>query len=172
MKPRYLAAAMAMAIVAGCKGSIGMGQSEADSADQIRQLLAQWQKAFEAKDVNGVMAVYAPGNSLTAYDIVPPLQYKGADAYRKDYTDFFAQFDGPLHVETRDVHIETGGNLAFAYGLERISGKLKKSGQPVDMWLRYTSGFKRIGGRWRDVHDHVSVPADMDTGKAMLDLKP
>jgi ketosteroid isomerase-like protein len=162
---------MALAVVAGCKASIGQGQSEVNSADQISRLLAQWQKAFEAKDLNGVMAMYAPGNALTAYDVVPPLQYKGADAYRKDYADFFGQFDGPLHVEVRDSHIETCGNIGFAYGLERISGKLK-SGQNVDMWVRYTSGFKRIGGQWRDVHDHVSVPADIATGKAMLDLKP
>jgi ketosteroid isomerase-like protein len=171
MRHRYLAAGMAFAVLAGCRASIGQGQSELNSANQISRLLAQWQKAFEAKDVNRVMAIYAPGNALTAYDIVPPLQYKGADAYRKDYADFFGQFDGPLHVEIRDSHIETGGNIGFAYGLERISGKLK-SGQPVDMWVRYTSGFKRIDGQWRDVHDHVSVPADMDTGKAMLDLKP
>ncbi len=171
MKFIYLAAAMALAMVAGCKGSIGKDESKAEAADQINQLLTRWQKAFEAKDVSGVMAVYATGNALTAYDIVPPLQYKGADAYRKDYAEFFAQFDGPLHVEIRDSHIETGGNIALAYGLERISGKLK-SGQPVDMWLRYTSGFKRIGGQWRDVHDHVSVPVDINSGKAMLDLKP
>ena len=145
--------------------------AQTPAAAQITRVLAQWQKAFEAKDLNGVMAVYAPGETLTAYDVVAPLQYKGADAYRKDYADFFDQFDGPLHVELRDTHVETSGNIGFAYGLERISGKLK-SGQPVDMWLRYTSGFKRIGGQWRDVHDHISVPADMNTGKALLDLKP
>ena len=171
MKSSYLAAGMALAMLAGCKGSNAKEESKADVADQINQRLTQWQKAFEAKDVSGVMAVYALGDAVTAYDIVPPLQYKGADAYRKDYAEFFGQFDGPLHVEIRDNHIETGGNIALAYGLERISGKLK-SGQPVDMWLRYTSGFKRIGGQWRDVHDHVSVPVDMKSGKAMLDLKP
>lgn len=169
MKWGYWVAAMAILAVAGCKASVGKDQS--DSADQISQSLAKWQKAFEAKDVNGVMAMYAPGDTLVSYDLVPPLQYRGADAYRKDYTGFFAQFDGPLHVEFRNSHIETGGNVAFAYGLERISGKLK-TGQPVDMWVRYTSGFKRIDGQWRDVHDHVSVPVDLDSGKAMVDLKP
>jgi ketosteroid isomerase-like protein len=162
---------MALALLGGCKNSPASNHSEADSAGQITHLLAQWQKAFEAKDVNSVMAVYANGNAVTAYDIVPPLQYKGADAYRKDYADFFGQFDGPLHVETRDNHVETSGDVGLAYGLERITGKLK-SGQPVDIWLRYTSGFKRSGGQWRDIHDHVSVPADMDTGKALLNLKP
>ena len=137
----------------------------------INQLFAKWQKAFEAKDVDGVMAIYASGDALTAYDIVPPLQYKGADAYRKDYADFFAQFDGPLHVEIRDMHVEVGGDVALAYGLEHILGKLK-SGKPADIWLRYTAGLKKIDGQWRDIHDHVSVPVDIDSGKAALDLKP
>lgn len=168
MKSKYLAALVAVGFTAGVS-STAMAQPPV--AAQITQLLAHWQKAFQAKDVNGVMSIYAPGDVLTAYDVVAPLQYKGADAYRKDYAEFFAQFDGPLHVEMRDTHVETGGDIAFAYGLERISGKLK-SGHLVDMWMRYTSGFKRIKGQWRDVHDHVSVPADMDTGKAMLDLEP
>jgi len=143
----------------------------ANSAKEVHQVLTDWQKAFEAKDVNGVMAMYAPGPAVTAYDLVPPLQYKGADAYRKDYADFFAQVDGPLHVDIRDEHLEVSGNLAVDYGLERISGKLK-GGQPMDSWVRYTSVFKKIGGQWKDIHDHVSVPADLGSGKAALDLKP
>ena len=34
------------------------------------------------------MSVYAPGDAVVAYDVVPPLQYKGKDAYRKDYQEF------------------------------------------------------------------------------------
>lgn len=171
MNSRILIAALAVTALTGCKSSLGNGGSAAQSTDQINQLLSKWQNAFEAKDVNGVMAMYAPGNMLTAYDIVPPLQYKGANAYRKDYEDFFAQFDGPLRVELRDNHVEGDGDFALAFGLERISGKLK-SGTPVDMWVRYTSGFRKIDGRWRDIHDHISVPVDLNSGKAMLDLKP
>jgi len=171
MRSRLLTVVIALTMLAGCKAPLGNRESPSDSETQINQLFANWQKAFEAKDVNGVMGIYAPGKMLTAYDIVPPLEYNGADAYRKDYADFFAQFDGPLRVEMRGRHVEVGRDVAFAYGLERITGKLK-SGKAVDIWLRYTAGLKRIGGQWRDVHDHISVPADMNTGKAMLDLKP
>jgi ketosteroid isomerase-like protein len=142
-----------------------------DAQKEIGQLFAGWQKAFEAKDVKGVMAIYAPGNRLVAYDIVPPLQYKGAIAYEKDYETFFAQFDGPIHVELRDGHVEAGTDVAFAYGLERLTGKLK-GGDPVDMWIRYTEGLRRIDDKWQVVHEHISVPSDLQTGKAMLDLKP
>ena len=171
MTLKYLPALIALVLVTSGSGSPAQAQKPSNSVDQINQALAKWKSAFEAKDVNAVMAVYAPGSALTAYDVVPPLQYQGADAYRKDYAEFFAQFDGPLHVEMRDGHVEASGELGVAYGLERISGKMK-SGSPVDIWLRYTSAFKRIGGQWLDVHDHVSVPVDMDTGKALLQLKP
>jgi ketosteroid isomerase-like protein len=74
-------------------------------------------------------------------------------------------------LETPDMKIEVSGDTAFAYGLERIAGKTT-SGAPVDMWLRYTEGLKNIDGKWRVVHEHISVPADMATGKAAMDLKP
>ena len=106
-----------------------------------------------------------------AYDIVPPLQYVGKQAYRKDYAQFLAQYDGPIEVEFREVKIFVGNDVAFAYCLERLNGTLK-SGQKSDVWVRVTSGFQKIKGKWLDIHDHVSVPADFDSGKAILDLKP
>jgi ketosteroid isomerase-like protein len=170
MNTRLLTAAVALLPLAGCKPHSHSGDN-AGSVKEIQQVMATWQKAFEAKDLNGVMATYATGDAVTAFDVVPPLQYKGADAYRKDYADVFSQVDGPLHVEFRDNHIEAAGDLGLAYGLEHITGRMK-SGAPLDLWVRYTSGFKKIDGQWRDIHDHVSVPADMNSGKALLDLKP
>src|SRR5262249_51158880 len=126
-------------------------------------------KAFRARDINGIMAIYA--DNVVAFDYIPPLQYKGKDAYRKDYEDFLAAFDGPLEVEFKEVTVVAGGKVGFVRGVERISGKMK-NGQRVDFWGRCTSGFQKINGRWLDVHDHCSLPADLDTGKAVLDLKP
>jgi uncharacterized protein (TIGR02246 family) len=138
---------------------------------QIRDLYDRWAKAFRAHDVDGIMAVYAPGDAVVAYDIVPPLQYVGNDAYRKDYQGFFALYNGPLDVEFRDLRIVAGNNVAFINALERISGTLK-SGQKSDIWLRATSGLRKMNGKWLIVHDHISVPTDFNTGKALLDLKP
>ena len=141
------------------------------SAQEVRQLLDRWTNAFEAKNLDGVMAYYAPGDRLDSYDLIPPLQYKGAAAYRKNYADFFKQFKGPLHLEERDVDIEAGADIAFAHGLERLTGTMT-DGTPVDMWMRWTSGYRKINGRWYAIHDHVSVPVDLATGKAITNLKP
>src|SRR5215510_241848 len=81
------------------------------------------------------------------------------------------QYESPIDIELRDMHINAGDGVAFATSLQRISGTLK-NGQKSDLWVRVTNGFRKINGRWLDTHDHVSVPADLASGKAVLDLKP
>jgi hypothetical protein len=39
----------------------------------IRQLYDGWAKAFRVHDVDKIMSFYAPGDTLVAYDVVPPL---------------------------------------------------------------------------------------------------
>lgn len=73
-----------------------MPSAHASAAEsEIRQWLDQWQKAFHEKDLDAIMSLYASGNERVVFDLVLPLQYIGADAYRKDYKEFLAQYDGP-----------------------------------------------------------------------------
>jgi ketosteroid isomerase-like protein len=137
--------------------------------DAIKTEYQQWRHAFEARDLDGIMAIYAP--DVVAYDLVPPLQFDGADAYRKDYSDFLAQFKGAIRVTDPSIHVEQSGEVAFAFGLERVRGTLT-NGTPVDMWVRFTDGWERHNGRWLVAHEHVSVPVDLATGKARVDLTP
>ena len=51
------------------------------------------------------------------------------------------------------------------------SGTLS-NGQKSEVWARFTSLFRKVNGKWLDFHDHISVPTDMESGKAMLELKP
>jgi len=148
-------------------GTTSVNKNEAE----IRALWEQWAKAFKARDLDAIMALYAPGDAVVGYDIVPPLQYAGKDAYRKDYAEFLAQYVGPIEVEYRDMRVVADDHVAFIHALERLSGTMK-NGQKTDFWLRATSGLRKIDGKWLIVHDHVSVPVDFDTGKALLELKP
>jgi ketosteroid isomerase-like protein len=40
------------------------------------------------------------------------------------------------------------------------------------VWTRFTECYRKIKGHWVVVHEHGSVPADFETGKAVLDLTP
>ena len=50
---------------------------------QIRELIDAWANAFRAKNINGLMANHSP--DIVLFDLPAPLQYRGADAYRKNW---------------------------------------------------------------------------------------
>jgi uncharacterized protein (TIGR02246 family) len=140
-----------------------------NAAQEIRGWIDQWRKAVSAKDVDGVMELYT--DDVVAYDVVPPLQYVGKAAYRADYQQFFSQYESDLHVDTRDLHVGASYEFGYATGLQMLSGTLKHGGKS-GVWVRFTSLYRKVNGKWLDFHDHVSVPVEIQSGKAMLDLKP
>jgi uncharacterized protein (TIGR02246 family) len=143
-------------------------QHPTDEAD-IRQLIDKLVEAISAMDLEGVMSIYAP--DLVSFDIVPPLQHLGAEAKRKNWLDAFAIYQPPLGYEIRDLTITVGDDMAFGHSLNRISGTLK-NGNKADFWLRATTCFRKIDGNWLIVHDQVSVPLELESGRALLNLEP
>jgi uncharacterized protein (TIGR02246 family) len=136
---------------------------------QIRQLVDNWVASVRAKDINGLMSHYAP--NILLFDIMPPLQHKGADAERKLWEGCFPYFQGAIGYEIRDLSITTGDEVAFSHSLNRMSGTTT-NGEEVDNWMRVTVCYRKIDGKWKVAHEHVSVPIDMETNKALFDLKP
>lgn len=135
----------------------------------IRQRVEELVKALRMKDIDAIMPIYA--HDFVGFDIVPPLRYVGADAYRRRWQETFAAFAGPIDYEVRDPQITTEGDLAFLHSLNHVKGTLV-SGQNTDLWLRWTACWRRIAGVWVVVHGHVSVPADLEHGRAVLNLQP
>ena len=156
--------------VASC---VAVGTARASSSDEaaIRALEAQFSKAVNARDVDAVMKVYVPDESLVVFDVVPPRQYVGAKAYRKDWADFLGSFNGPVKFEIRDLSVAADATMGFGHSIQHVTGTDTK-GQPVDLTVRVTDAYRKIKGNWLVVHEHVSVPVDLDTGKPDLSSKP
>jgi len=136
---------------------------------EIKRVIEGGVEAARARDIDGVMSIYAW--ELVSFDLVPPLRYVGAGEYRKRWEETFSSFQGPIGYEIHDLDITTGDDVAFGHSLNRLSGTLN-TGQKTDLWLRLTACFRKIDGQWLIVHTHVSVPVDLEHGKAVLDLKP
>jgi uncharacterized protein (TIGR02246 family) len=137
---------------------------------EIRRLLDRWAAALRSKDVDGVMTHYAP--DVLLFGLAPPLQYKGANSYRKSWVEWFATWQGQIGHEIQDLRITVGDDLAFRHSLSRISGT-RTSGEETDVWVRATACYRKIGGKWLITHEHVSVPFYMDgSDRAAVDLKP
>ena len=144
-------------------------QSIASDEAQIRQLIEQWTQALYAKDLNTLMSYYAP--DILTFDFLPPLQYHGVEAYRKNIEAWFAAVQGPIEYATRDLRILTGEEVAFCHCLTRVRST-STSGKHTETWVRVTLGFRKMEGTWRITHEHVSVPCDMKTSHALVDLQP
>ena len=144
-------------------------KEEAVAEALIRQRVEDWAKAVSAKDIDRVLSFYAP--NIVSFDLDPPLRYAGADTKRRAWQEFFAVHAGPIVYEVRELSVATDGELAFVHSLNHVNGMLA-SGHASDMWVRWTACFRRIDGVWLVVHDHVSVPADLGHGKAVLNLTP
>ena len=127
--------------------------------------------AINAKDINGIMAYYTPDNSLLVFDAIHPRQYVGAPAYRKDWEGFLAVYPGAVHAEVTDWKTEAERNLAYGHGIFRSTGP-GKDGKLLDLTVRVTDVYRKINGKWLVVHEHVSWPVDLATGKADLNSTP
>jgi ketosteroid isomerase-like protein len=139
---------------------------------EIRALEDRFAAAVRAKDVDSIMKNYAPGAALFVFDVTPPRQYVGFDAYKKDWQDFFAAFPGPVDkFEVQDLTIETDSKLAYSHSIQPLV-VTSKDGSKFSLTVRVTDGYRKINGKWLITQEHVSVPVDLETGKADLTSKP
>jgi ketosteroid isomerase-like protein len=128
-----------------------------------------WAKALRSKDLDGVMSFYAP--DIVSFDLDPPLRYAGIDNKRRAWQKLFAAYTGAIAYEVRDLNVTSQSELGFVHSVNHVSGTLA-SGQIADLWLRWTACFRLVDDVWLIVHDHVSVPADLKHGHAVLTLAP
>lgn len=135
----------------------------------IRALMDERIQAVIGKNAEAMVARLAPG--VLAFDLIEPLQYTGAAAVQKRAEDWIGGYEGPMNYEIRDLRVTAGDQAAFSYGLHHVSGTLK-DGKKIDMFWRATQCWRCLGGQWLIVHEHSSVPFNMQSGKGCFDLKP
>jgi ketosteroid isomerase-like protein len=159
----------ALALLLACAGAAPAATQSTDEK-LIHAMMVTFSAAFRAKDVNTIMSMYVHSKDLTAFDVAPPLRYIGWDAYKKDYQQFFASFAGPIDDRIQSLKIVVDGSMAYSEDTERISGTLT-TGHKAAMIVRATDVYRKIGGKWLIVHEHVSVPVDYTTDKAVFEAK-
>jgi uncharacterized protein (TIGR02246 family) len=154
-----------------CSPAVDRPESNATDEQNIRTLFDQFSAAVKSRDVNAIMAFYAPGDSLIAFDAFPPRQYVGNASYRKSYENFFAAFPGPVTSEVIEVHLDVSGSMANSFGIDKWVAT-GSDGKPMTVFFRFTDVLRKFDGKWLIVHEHLSVPVDPATGQADFESKP
>jgi uncharacterized protein (TIGR02246 family) len=131
------------------------GRTASDEAE-IRALIARWSKAVREEDRAAIRADHDP--DLLMFDVPPPFQSRGLDAYMATWELFFGGSARPVEFDFRDVAVTAGADVAFATATGHC--RYLDAGTPTPLDFRLTMGFRRIAGKWRVIHEHHSVPAD------------
>lgn len=137
-------------------------QASSDKA-AIEKMYQQFDEAFEKKDVKNIMSLYAP--EVFVFDVVPPRQYAGWDAYKKDWEDLFASTPGPITSKIGELSITVVGPVAYTHYVDdgTMTGK---DGKATRMVVRGMDVLRKRNGKWMIVEEHNSFPVDLATGQA------
>ena len=123
---------------------------------QIRNLIEHWAAAVRNRDFDGILRHHAP--DVLMFDVPPPLESRGIDAYRRTWDQFLAWSHDPVVFDIQEMNITAGHDVAFATALMRGSGR-ETSGQDIDLGFRLTVGLRKIDNQWTITHEHHSIPA-------------
>jgi uncharacterized protein (TIGR02246 family) len=135
-----------------------MSKREAAGADEvaIRELVEGWARAVRASDVKGILADHSA--DMLMFDVPPPLQSKGLEAYKGTWDLFFSWAQDSGVFDITEMTITAGRDVAFVAALMRCAGT-EANGDKTELAFRLTIGLCKIDGRWIVTHEHHSLPA-------------
>lgn len=125
-----------------------------DDEEILRQMIADWSAAARRRDYNGVMAHHAP--DILMFDVPPPFQSEGLEAYRRTWDLFFGSMADPPTFDFSDVRVTVGADVAFATAHGRCLSM--EHGEVTETHFRLTMCFQKRDGKWLIVHEHHSLP--------------
>jgi ketosteroid isomerase-like protein len=146
-----------------------LSTSAASAESEILALIDSLHRAHRDKNAAGIAAPYAPNAAV--FDLSPPLAHPGVTVERKQ--PWLDTWDSGIDLESCELRITVVDDHAFAWGYQRMTGTPRAAGRSISFWMRVTYAFERVGGAWRIVHQHDSVPFYMDGSlRPAFDLQP
>jgi ketosteroid isomerase-like protein len=95
-------------------------------------------------------------------------QRRGVAEVRKDF-DVYMNNYSTFKADILDMEVEVDGNLAVAMSHQHFTAKGKNGTPDLDAMIRQTDILKKRNGKWLITYQHLSVPIDIKTGKAVFD---
>ncbi len=127
-----------------------------NGAAEIEKLLETRIAALMRRDGAAANAVLDP--RIVAFEVAGPLQLPAAQATDAGITQVWLDsFDSGPEVTIEDLSIHADGEVAFCHSLNRLQGR-RMDGQEIDVTMRSTLGLKKLGGEWKIIHAHTSLP--------------
>lgn len=116
---------------------------------EIRTLIENWARAVRDADLAGILAHHA--DDIVMFDVPPPVQSRGMDAYKSTWDLFFRYSPGGEgSFDLSELEITASDTVAFCHALINVAGN------PA----RLTIGLHKPDNQWLVTHEHHSYPLD------------
>lgn len=144
-------------------------RTKLDEKAAVKKVIDDFMAALCRKDVKAMMSHYAA--ELVAYDVKPPYQTKGAIAWKHTWEACIDYFPESFSVNIKDLKIHVGGDVAVSHYIFCLTGTPKEH-DAAQTYIRTTTAFKKMQGKWKIVHEHGSVPFNPHTRVAVFTMEP
>jgi ketosteroid isomerase-like protein len=123
---------------------------------QVRESIQNWAKAVRSRNIEAILKQHAP--EILLFDVPPPVQSKGIDAYRQSWDVFYRWFGDAGTFELSELNVTAGDDVAFCTSLIRCTGSA--NGKSEELSVRLTVCYRKIDDQWMVVHEHHSEPSN------------
>ncbi|QDT64107.1 SRPBCC domain-containing protein [Calycomorphotria hydatis] len=133
--------------------------------EAVEEVIATWADSFCSRDLDTLMGLYA--DEFLMFDAIPPIRETEPGTVRAKLEGCLPYFPEKFGWEASEENVMVGGDLAVAHRLFKYT--MDDPDHPASQsLLRHTIALRKLGGEWKIVHDHCSVPFDPMTGKAVI----
>jgi len=136
---------------------------------EIEQQLENWKQAVLSQNLEKIMTHYA--EDVRAFDAIAELQFTSRSQYQAHWQRCL-EMCTMTKFEISHIDIKVNGDLAVCFFLNQCGGIDDKTGEEQVGWMRATQVYQQQNVQWLIIHEHFSVPFDMETSAAMFHLTP
>jgi ketosteroid isomerase-like protein len=132
----------------------------ADQAEQdIRATILKSAEGWSTLNPDNNDALYTSSDKAVFFDVAP-MEYTGWAAYKDGFKKAFAGFKTFKLALNDDLAVHHGRTLGWATVTWKADGQTKDD-KAAHLEGRATLVLEKQGGKWKIVHEHYSVPAQL-----------
>jgi len=143
----------ALAVVFAVVSSAPAQQASVPGESSVAALLRKHDEAMKEKNLDAIMALYAPGDKTVMIGTGPGERWVGKEEIRNAYLQFFKDFDrGSLTRKCEWTGGEVGTDMAWGAAMCSMADSLKDHKRTYD--LNVSAVAAKQGGQWlfRSLH--------------------
>lgn len=136
---------------------------------QIKKVLDQYAQAVWNKDVAAFLELY--DDTIQVYDAWGHWEYAGKEEFRTLPLHWFNDLGSDrVKVNFKDPQIHENGDLGSIWTEVNYAAFDEHNKLLHAMSNRLTMVLKKRSDDWKIIHEHTSIPVDMETGQGMFKI--